>query len=141
MTPEKTKLLYKHHPRLYAERRLSTNHSCMSYGFMCEDGWYNIIKKLSLQLSEYSKRFHLSLRVTQVKEKFGGLRFYVNHTDDYINRRISEAMSISFNTCEVCGSNDRVKLCGRSYVQSLCFKHSKSKKPICLGNLYDSPSF
>jgi hypothetical protein len=40
----------------------------------------------------------------QVKEKFGTLRFYTNHEDDYISGLISMACSMSSVTCEVCGN-------------------------------------
>jgi len=41
---------------------------------------------------------------SQVKEKFGGLRFYVNGATDKHWSFISFAESMSYVTCEVCGS-------------------------------------
>jgi len=39
-----------------------------------------------------------------VKEKFGGLRFYVNcRRNEAIRQRIEAAIQESFHTCEVCG--------------------------------------
>jgi hypothetical protein len=40
----------------------------------------------------------------QVKEKFGGLRFYVNGTTDKHHNYISFAESMSYRTCEECGA-------------------------------------
>ena len=40
----------------------------------------------------------------QVKEKFGGLRFYYSGGDDYIRGLVDMAESMSYKTCEVCGS-------------------------------------
>lgn len=40
---------------------------------------------------------------TQVKEKFGSLRFYVNGGNDTTDSLISFAESMSFCTCESCG--------------------------------------
>lgn len=41
---------------------------------------------------------------TQVKEKFGGLRFYVNGAIDKHWNYIEFAESMSYRTCEVCGT-------------------------------------
>ena len=41
--------------------------------------------------------------VLQVKEKFGGLRFYVNSATEEMYRLISEAESQSYEICEECG--------------------------------------
>lgn len=41
---------------------------------------------------------------SQVKEKFGGLRFYVNGATDKHYQYISFAESMSYRTCEECGA-------------------------------------
>jgi hypothetical protein len=43
------------------------------------------------------------VEVTQVKEKFGTLRFYTSLGDDYIYGAIAMAESMSAVTCETCG--------------------------------------
>lgn len=45
-----------------------------------------------------------SIDITQIKEKFGGLRFYINGGDDTIYGMISLAESMSYRTCEYCGA-------------------------------------
>jgi hypothetical protein len=40
----------------------------------------------------------------QVKEKFGGLRFYVDHATDEHYNYINFAESMSYRTCETCGA-------------------------------------
>lgn len=47
---------------------------------------------------------HLRFRVDQVKEKFGGLRFYYHGGDDEISGMVRLAESLSYRTCEYCGS-------------------------------------
>jgi hypothetical protein len=42
--------------------------------------------------------------ITQIKEKFGGLRFYIDGGDDTIYGMISLAESMSYRTCEYCGT-------------------------------------
>ena len=39
----------------------------------------------------------------QVKEKFGGLRFYANYNNEATSSLIEAAAIESFYTCEVCG--------------------------------------
>ncbi len=51
---------------------------------------------------------HLSIRIDQIKEKFGGLRFYVSGSDKYVDDLISKAEDLSYQTCEFCGSNDDI---------------------------------
>lgn len=41
---------------------------------------------------------------TQVKEKFGSLRFYFVGGDDYIDGIVDMGTSMSYRTCEVCGA-------------------------------------
>jgi hypothetical protein len=61
--------------------------------------------------------------VTQVKEKFGGLRFYVHGATDeqYAMIRFAEAMS--YKTCGVCGN--RGKSTGGYWINTRCKKHMK----------------
>lgn len=42
-------------------------------------------------------------RASQVKEKFGGLRFYMTGVTDEINNLIEAAEELSLQTCEQCG--------------------------------------
>lgn len=44
----------------------------------------------------------------QVKEKFGGLRFYTRSASAFAHGAISFAESISFSTCDVCGGVGKV---------------------------------
>jgi len=73
-------------------------------------GWNQIVIDLVVDLVAAYPNF----KVVQVKEKFGGLRFYVeNVTLDYsgqplaesfFSERIREAEELSFATCDVCGA-------------------------------------
>lgn len=47
---------------------------------------------------------HISIRVDQVKEKFGGLRFYYHGGDKEIDGMVRLAEGLSYRTCEFCGS-------------------------------------
>lgn len=57
----------------------------------------------------------------QVKEKFGGLRFYVDGGDDEIYAMISFAEAMSYRMCEECGSPGTTG--GRGWIRTLCSAH------------------
>jgi hypothetical protein len=44
------------------------------------------------------------IKLTQIKEKFGGLRFYYNGGDDTIDGMVRLAESLSYQICEYCGT-------------------------------------
>ncbi len=79
------------------------------WGFECGDGWFTLLKELAEKLEQLpeSKEF----KVTQVKEKFGTLRFYMRAKDarksDALPQTmldlIAHAESQSAITCEACG--------------------------------------
>lgn len=62
---------------------------------------------------------------TQVKEKFGGLRFYYTGGDDYINGVVAMAELMSERTCEECG--DPGQLYTKGWHKTLCVKHAKEQ--------------
>jgi len=59
--------------------------------------------------------------VTQVKEKYGGLRFYVHGASDEQYAYIRFAESMSYRTCDVCG--DKGKPNREGWVTTRCAKH------------------
>ena len=79
----------------------------MPRGFTHGDGWFDLIWRLCERLepvvaaeeAESGRPF----QVLQVKEKFGGLRFYHNYNNDAISALIAAAKIEAFHTCEVCG--------------------------------------
>lgn len=83
--------------------------SPMCFGFECGDGWYTIIDETCRLLSQHEPL--AGARFVQVKEKYGTLRVYLSHQDDYADGVIDMAEALSSRTCEVCGqpgkSNDR----------------------------------
>lgn len=62
----------------------------------------------------------------QVKEKFGGLRFYSSGGDEYTRGMIHLAEELSHYICEECGTmDDTVECTGRGWVRTLCLKCRK----------------
>jgi hypothetical protein len=89
-----------------------------AHSFSIGPGWYSLVANLINELIEtgWDKEIH------QVKEKFGGLRFYIGYGDDKIYKIISKYESLSYKTCEDCGEEGE----GRGdlgWVQTLCDKH------------------
>ena len=70
-----------------------------SNNFSVGPGWYGIIKNLieELILLSWDKE------LTQCKEKFGGLRFYINSGSEEIYKTISKYEKMSYKICEICG--------------------------------------
>ena len=61
--------------------------------------------------------------VDQVKEKFGGLRFYYHGGDDVVDGMVRMAESWAAQTCETCGDPGTIRHGG--WVRTLCDKHEE----------------
>jgi len=70
--------------------------------------WYKIRQKLT--------RGQI---ITDIKDKFAELRIYGNFGPE-IESIIERAERECYETCEKCGSNERVKKFGRNWVYNLC---------------------
>ena len=90
------------------------------------DGWTDLIDTLCCTLTEWGDDDEKNgIRVAQIKEKFGGLRFYVDGIPSEWQRGvIALAESMSFKICEECGKpgvkrdTDWIKtLCDDCYVK------------------------
>lgn len=92
--------------------------------FECGEGWYDIIKNLIEELiaTGWDKN------VSQVKEKFGGLRFYIDLTPEGGNEIISKYEALSYKTCEKCGKDGMLRKGG--WIQTLCDEHADGKEPM-----------
>jgi len=57
----------------------------------------------------------------QVKEKFGGLRFYYSGGDEKIRGMVTLAENLSYQICEKCGiMNENVNSTSKGYIRTLC---------------------
>ena len=88
--------------------------------FACSSGWYEIIKDLIEACIEAG----WNKQICQVKEKFGGLRFYINGATQEVFDLIAEAEDLSYETCEDCGSTEDITTEGR-WIRTLCKKCRK----------------
>ena len=90
--------------------------------FECGDGWHPLIKDLITDLIVLG----WDKQTCQVKEKFGGLRFYINGASEEIYKRIQTAEDLSYETCETCGEKGELRSVG--WYKTLCNKHHEERK-------------
>jgi hypothetical protein len=98
------------------ERR---NRSYGEFAVECGEGW----KSLYAPLIERCKAEDVA--ILQVKEKFGGLRFYVGGGSDDLYAAIEEAASRSLTLCERCGAPGELRTGG--WWQTLCEQHARAR--------------
>jgi len=117
MRKELQDTLVKDFPALYGQIGLPPSQTCMCWGFECGSGWFDIIYNLSQKITELDPE----CQAVQVKEKFGGLRFYINGTrSDMVYPLISNAEDESYNTCESCGTKENVSQNEYGWIHTLC---------------------
>ncbi len=89
--------------------------------FAVSNGWYGIIR----ELIEKSIAAGWDKQICQVKEKFGGLRFYINSAPDGVHKLIREAENKSLEICEICGNPGQQRNGG--WIKTLCEEHDKNR--------------
>jgi hypothetical protein len=104
--------------------------TAMPRGFEHDDGWFEIVWRLCEDLeplvAEFEEAGGQKFEVLQVKEKFGGLRFYVNcRKEKVISQRIGIAVQESFHTCEICGQPGTLR--EDSWIKTLCDEHNTAE--------------
>ena len=92
----------------------------------CPQGWFQIIEELTKELVEISKDFRDdSIKVVEIKEKFGGLRYCVDYDlpseqITLIEQTIRYWESKSYKVCSACGSEEDVVRSRKYWEQTLC---------------------
>lgn len=119
---ERSEQLIERFPQLYIHPRWG------KIQFEINNGWFDLILNLSLEIekcvnSSENKIWPVAM---QVKEKFGGLRFYVDNSDDDIDNIIAKYENLSIETCDVCGKTGKRESVNR-WLSVRCTEHSESK--------------
>lgn len=99
--------------------------------FECNEGWKELIDEVSAKIEAVNNKYPESsyINAVQVKQKFGGLRYYVSieeidsHDVDYIYGIIEQAEKRSISICEFCGAPAKVSKWGYN-IETACDEHS-----------------
>ena len=65
--------------------------------------------KAFYKLEKARKRSEERIRIDQIKEKWGTLRFYITGGDDFADDVVEEAMEKSQYVCEACGRPGNIR--------------------------------
>jgi hypothetical protein len=101
-------------------------------GFACGEGWWPILEKLCSNIQHHidwkNKQLEIVPQVTvaQIKEKFGGLRFYYDGGDEHINGMVRMAEVWADASCEECGSPGKRRDGG--WIKTLCDHHEAERQ-------------
>jgi hypothetical protein len=99
-------------------------------GFAVSEGWWPIIESLCANIQSHTDWWNTNRKerpvveqvvVEQIKEKFGGLRFYYQGGDDTIRGMVRMAESWAGHSCETCGAPGTSG--GRGWIKTLCPVH------------------
>ena len=127
MSPEKSKILTERYPKIFSLPEGSAE-PFSYFGFECGDGWFDLIDLLCKRIQHHidwaikdlpeEKKEGFQVVATQIKEKFGTLRFYHSGGDDHTDGMISMAESMSGKICEICG--DKATVQTKGWIRNIC---------------------
>lgn len=113
--------IIKKHPRCFTKQSIRNQEL---YGSCIPTGWGNLLdelcSKIEVALAETDTKVIQKFTVTQIKEKFGMLRFSCTRLP-IIEDLITEAVRRSGSTCVFCGS--RGSMVRADYISPLCKQH------------------
>jgi hypothetical protein len=107
-------------------------------GFSCGPGWYPILEKLCANIQSHidwkNEQFEKYGRgeavpqvvAAQIKEKFGGLRFYYDGGDDTVRGMVRMAEAWADSSCEDCGAPGRQR--NNGWIRTLCDTHEAERQ-------------
>ena len=85
------------------------------------DGWYNLLRNLSLELYEALDKEEIEdISILQIKEKFGTLRYYASCTSNKAEDIIQKYEDLSGDTCEDCGNVGDIAKQSGGWVRTIC---------------------
>jgi len=92
-------------------------HNGIDYPYLpVGQGWYELIYDLVVELLSTN----WDRKILQIKEKFGGLRFYIDGSED-IQNIVTKYEKLSYSICEECGEPGEIRKL--NWIKTLCDKH------------------
>ena len=82
-------------------------------------GWAPLINRVFDKLETIKG----SIKIVQVKEKWGGLRIYTDYSNKELDKVIYDAEKESLEICEVCGKPGKLR--GKTWYYTSCDEHIK----------------
>jgi len=136
MDIELQKKLFEKYPKIFRQKDLSMQQTCMCWGIECGNGWYWLLDKLCdyiQSMIDNNPSTWPQIEATQVKEKYGGLCFYYDGGNSCVDGAIMLAENLSYNICEFCGSTVDVSQSNKGWIVTLCkpchLERNKKRKP------------
>ncbi len=136
MSPELDRKLVEDFPLLFKDRHAPMAETAMCWGFECGDGWEPLIRRACEKLEPLilamgpEKLDKYLPRASQIKEKYGTLRFYMNGETDEMTLICSKAELESEKTCEKCGARGKIR--GRGWYYTACEEHAREEDKMPL---------
>ena len=135
--------LFEKHPLVFADKGSIEPRSPFSQrGIECGNGWFKLLDNLCASLTDKIKVWQQKNpniknkhpRVAQVKEKLGGLRFYMTYpggNEQILVMEFSEFISAfekeSYKICEQCGNDATLNLVKNMTLCETCYNKRKSR--------------
>lgn len=82
-------------------------------------GWASLVNRVFDKLETIKG----SIKIVQVKEKWGGLRIYTDYSNKELDKVIYDAEKESLEICEVCGKPGKLR--GKTWYYTSCDEHIK----------------
>ncbi|HEY9783995.1 MAG TPA: hypothetical protein V6D17_01245 [Candidatus Obscuribacterales bacterium] len=93
-------------------------------GVACGDGWEPLIRRLCGQIeqliSAVPEEEQQIYKLIEIRERHGGLEFYMNDATSDMRELIAIAVAESFKICEFCGANGQLRQSVRRGSKTLC---------------------
>lgn len=97
------------------------------FGIECGKGWKKLYQPIIDYIDEYNKEHEdKPIKIHQIKEKYGQLRFYTNFYTEELEKMIDKAEEESEHTCEYCGKHIDGPIIRHHWIYSLCEECFKS---------------
>lgn len=103
-----------------------TKHCFELFGVECGPGWNHLIWEVCRGVDERWKDFEVPPFISQIKEKYGTMCFYIDYGNDYVYDLTAWAEKQSSKVCELCGAPGEMTVHNNWY-QTLCPACERSK--------------
>jgi len=124
MNPNLQNKLFERFPKIFVEKDMTPQESCMHWGITCGDGWFDLLNNMCSEIQELCDKNKVQVVAKQVKEKFAVLTFYYEIVGDGVDREtvyeiIKKYREKSVQTCEETGGVGTIHIRNGSLMKTL----------------------